>query len=265
MREVVSEFRNPVMLYSIGKDFERDAACRAQGLLSGAAAVLAAARRYDLEISRDDRLSRRYGEAARPRPSRSHQRRRRRARHIASRLGQPGPYPGDEDRGVATGARRRQVRRGLRRRASRRGEEPRQGAHLLASLRRARVGPAQSAAGTLEALQHAHSRGRVDARVSAVELDRARRLGIYPRRGDSCRSPLFRQGASGRRARRHADHGRRRSSAAAARRDAADAARPLPHARMLSAHGRDSNRTPIRSTRSSTKCGSPRPPRGRGG
>ena len=25
MREVVAEFKNPVMLYSIGKDFERDA------------------------------------------------------------------------------------------------------------------------------------------------------------------------------------------------------------------------------------------------
>ena len=59
MREVVAEFKNPVMLYSIGKDFERDAAPGDQGILSGAAAVSAAARRHDLEVSRDDRIPRR--------------------------------------------------------------------------------------------------------------------------------------------------------------------------------------------------------------
>ena len=55
----------------------------------------------------------------------------------------------------------------------------------------------------------ADSRGRVDARFSAVELDRTRRLGIYPRRRNSRRSPLLRQGSAGSRARRHVDHGGR--------------------------------------------------------
>ena len=36
MREVAAEFRNPVMLYSIGKDSLGDAASRAEGVLSGA-------------------------------------------------------------------------------------------------------------------------------------------------------------------------------------------------------------------------------------
>ena len=44
--------------------------------------------------------------------------------------------------------------------------------------------------------------GRVDARLPAVELDRTRRLGIRPRRGHSRRAALFRQGAAGGRARR---------------------------------------------------------------
>ena len=59
MREVAAEFRNPVMLYSIGKDSSVHAAPRAQGILSGQAAVPAAAHRYRLEISRDDRVPRR--------------------------------------------------------------------------------------------------------------------------------------------------------------------------------------------------------------
>ncbi len=46
LREVAAEFRRPVMLYSIGKDSERDAAPRAQGVLSGKAAVSAAACRH---------------------------------------------------------------------------------------------------------------------------------------------------------------------------------------------------------------------------
>ena len=89
-----------------------------------------------------------------------------------------------------------QLRRRVRRRAARRGEEPRQGAHLLAPLGRARVGPAQPAPGTLAPLQHPHPRGRIDARLSAVELDRARRVGIYawPKTSRSCRSISPRSG-----------------------------------------------------------------------
>ena len=55
----------------------------------------------------------------------------RRARHQSDRLGFRAPYPRDEDRGAAAGARPARLRRRFRRRAPRRGEEPRQGAHFL--------------------------------------------------------------------------------------------------------------------------------------
>ena len=38
-REAAAQFRKPVLLYSIGKDFDRPAAPGAQGVLSGQAAV----------------------------------------------------------------------------------------------------------------------------------------------------------------------------------------------------------------------------------
>ena len=58
MREVVSEFRNPVMLYSIGKDSSAMLHVAQKAFHPAQAAVSAAARRYDLEISRDDRIPR---------------------------------------------------------------------------------------------------------------------------------------------------------------------------------------------------------------
>ena len=54
--------------------------------------------------------------------------------------------------------------------------------------------------------------GRIDPRVPAVELDRARHLAIHPAREHPDRAALFRQAAAGRGARRHADHGRRRAA-----------------------------------------------------
>ena len=59
MREVVSEFRNPVMLYSMGKDSSAMLHIAQKAFLSVQAAVSAAARRYNLEIPRNDRVSRR--------------------------------------------------------------------------------------------------------------------------------------------------------------------------------------------------------------
>ena len=58
-------------------------------------------------------------------------------------------------------------------------------------------------------------------------------------RADPGGAALFRQGAPGGVAQRHLDHGRRRAHAARAGRAAADEARPLPHAGLLSAHRRD--------------------------
>ena len=60
-REAAAQFRAPVLLYSIGKDFDRAVASRAQGLLAGQAAVPAAAHRHHLEVPRHDRLSRQDG------------------------------------------------------------------------------------------------------------------------------------------------------------------------------------------------------------
>jgi hypothetical protein len=51
MREVVSEFRNPVVLYSMGIGFERASARRAKGFPSGQAAVSIIARGHGLEVS----------------------------------------------------------------------------------------------------------------------------------------------------------------------------------------------------------------------
>ena len=62
--------------------------------------------------------------------------------------------------------------------------------------------------------------GRVDPRLPALELDRARRLAVHLPGGDPDRAALLRGRAAGRRARRRADHGRRRAHAARAGREA---------------------------------------------
>ncbi len=59
--------------------------------------------------------------------------------------------------------------------------------------------------------------------------------------------------APGRRARRHADHGRRRAHAARARRGAGADEGALPHARLLPAHRRDRERRRRRCRRSSSE------------
>ena len=64
MREVVAELKTPVMLYSIGKDFERHASSGDESFLPRTTTVSILARRYNLEISRDDRLPRSNGTAA---------------------------------------------------------------------------------------------------------------------------------------------------------------------------------------------------------
>ena len=61
-------------------------------------------------------------------------------------------------------------------------------------------------------------------------------------RGHPDRAALLRRRAAGGRARRHADHGRRRPHAAAPGREADDEEGALPHARLLSADRRDRER-----------------------
>src|SRR5208337_5157534 len=88
-------------------------------------------------------------------------------------------------------------------------------------------------------VQHPHPRRRVDAGLSALELDRTRRLGICPCGEHSCRAALFFEGEADGRALRRAHHGRRRSPAARARREAASGARALPDAWLLSVDRRN--------------------------
>ena len=86
--------------------------------------------------------------------------------------------------------------------------------------------------------------GRHDARLPAVELDRARRLDLHPGRGDPDRAALSRRRAPGRGARRCADRRRRRAHALPGRREGGDAPRALPHPGLLAADRR--HRIPAR-------------------
>ena len=71
MREVVADMRNPVMLYSIGKDSSvmLHVALKAS---HPAKPPSSASRRYDLEIPGDDRVPRRDCAPPRPQAHRSH-------------------------------------------------------------------------------------------------------------------------------------------------------------------------------------------------
>ena len=64
LREVVAAFAKPVMLYSAGKDSSAMLHVAQKAFSPQNAAVSAAARRHDLEISRNDRVSRRDRGAA---------------------------------------------------------------------------------------------------------------------------------------------------------------------------------------------------------
>ena len=59
MREVVAECERPVMLYSIGKDSSVMLHLALKAFYPAPPAVPVSARRYDLEVSRDDRVPRR--------------------------------------------------------------------------------------------------------------------------------------------------------------------------------------------------------------
>src|SRR6188472_305467 len=220
----------------------RDAAPRAQGLPPRPPAVPAPARGHDVEVPRHVRVPRPDRRRARARAHRPRQRGGRAPRHqpIRPRLGRA--HRRHEDRGAQAGARGPRVRRRLRRRPPRRGEVARQGARLLVPLRPAPLGSPQPAPRALAPVQRSQAPGRVDPRLPALQLDRARRVGLHRARVDPDRAALPRRRAPGRRARRRAHHGRRRAHAPGAGRDPAAAARALPHPRRLPAVGRDRER-----------------------
>ena len=67
---------------------------------------------------------------------------------------------------------------------ARRDEEKSRAKERIFSFRSAATpGPEQPAPGTVASVQHPYPSGRVGAGFSAVELDRARRMAIHPRRG----------------------------------------------------------------------------------
>ncbi len=244
MREVVAECDSPVMLYSIGKDSAVMLHLARQGVLPGAAAVPAAARRHHLEVPRHVRVPRRAwrselgmellvyvnpeGLAAghqpvHPRLAAAHRRHedRRRCSQALDQYGFDAAFGG-----------------------ARRDEEKSRAKERVFSFRSAAapLGPEEAAPRALVAVQHAQAPRREPAGVPAVQLDRARRLAVHLARADPDRAAVLRRAAPGGRARRHADHGRRRAPAAAARRAAAAAEGALPHARLLSAHRRHRER-----------------------
>ena len=206
-----------------------------------------------------DRMAAELGHRA----ARAHQPGGRRARHQPVRPRLPGPHRRDEDRGPQAGARRARLRRGLRRRAARRGEVAREGARLLVPLGAAPLGPEEPAARAVAPLQRAQAPRRVDPRLPALQLDRARRLGVHRARGDPGRAALLRRRAARGAARRDAADGRRRPHAARGRRAARAAAGALPHARRLSAHGRGRELRRRPSPRSSRRCARRGPPSAR--
>ena len=131
---------------------------------------------------------------------------------------------------------------------ARRDEEKSRAKERIFSVRSADHGwdPKNQRPELWRALQHPFARAAVDARVPAVQLDRAGHLGIRRSRRNSRRTALLRQAAPGDQPRWGFDHGRRRSSAAGARRAApncgasasapwdairspAPSSRPLPH------------------------------------
>ena len=216
LREAAAEFRNPVLLYSIGKD--------SSVLLHLASKAFHPAKPPFPLLHVDTTwkfremiaLPRRRRGAARPAADRAHQPRRRGARHRPVRHGAARPHRRHEDRGAEAGARPARLRRRHRRRAARRGEVAREGAHLLAPQRQPSLG-SEAASGrscgtsTTRASRRARAcacfRCRTGPSSTSGTTSRAR---TFP----SCRS-ISRQAAAGGRARRRADHGRRRAPAAA--------------------------------------------------
>ena len=135
MREVAAEFRNPVMLYSIGKDSSVMLHLAHQGVLPGPLPFpllhVDTTWKFREMIAFRDETAQRLGAQA----DRAHQPGRRRARHQSVRLRLAAAYPGDEDRGAQAGA--RQVSASMRPSAAR-GATRRRAAPRSASSRSAR-------------------------------------------------------------------------------------------------------------------------------
>ena len=241
MREVAAEFRNPVMLYSIGKDSGVMLHLALKAFYPGQAAVPAAACRHDVEIPRDDRVPRRDRAAARARAASSTSTR------TASRAASTRSPPA---RPLHTQVMKTEaLKQALDSYGfdaafggARRDEEKSRAKERIFSFRTA--GHGWDPRNQRPELWHLYNtrirQGRVDPRVPAVQLDRARHLGIHPGREHPGRAALFRQAAR-RWCERDGtlimvDDERMPLVPGETPRDAQGA---LPHARLLSADRRD--------------------------
>ena len=218
MREVAAEFRNPVMLYSIGKDSSVMLHLALKAFYPGKPPFpllhVDTTWKFREMIAFRDQEMRRLGLDL--------------IVHTNEQGVKDGISPITHGSALYTDIMKTEalkqaltqprLRCGVRRRAARRGEVARQGARVLVPQRRAELGPQAAAAGAVASRQHQDRARREHAGVPAVELDRARRVDLHLSREHSGGAALFRGRPAGGRAGRHADHGRRR--AAAARRQA---------------------------------------------
>ncbi|CAA9483902.1 MAG: Sulfate adenylyltransferase subunit 2, partial [uncultured Solirubrobacteraceae bacterium] len=225
----------PPLLRRQGLD--RPPAAGGEGVPARPAALPADARRHGSQLRRGHRVPRPPCRRARRRDDR-----RLRAgvhRHRTGPRGDraAGVAQSPADRDAARRDREALVRRRLRWCPPRRGAGAGQGAHLLLPRRLRPVGSAPSAPRAVGRLQRPHPPRRARARLPAVELDRARRLGVHPRRGPGTALDLLRPRARGVPARRDA---LRRLAAHGADRRRGDVQdlRPLPHRGRHELHGR---------------------------
>ena len=198
MREVVAEFENPVMLYSIGKD--------SSVMLHLARKAFHPAPPPFPLLHVDTTWKFREMYEFRERMQREHGF----ELHRAHQPGRPAPQASTRSthgsdvhtdvmktEALKQALDKLRLRRGVRRRAPRRGEVAREGADLLASATAQHQWDPKNQRPELWRLYNARQRTRrVDARLPALELDRARRLALHLPRADPDRAALLRAGAA---------------------------------------------------------------------
>ena len=188
LREVAAEFRNPVMLYSVGKDSSVLLHLLLKAFAPGTPPIpllhVDTGWKFREMIAFRDRRAAETGVELRvhtnpdgvaqgigpitPRRDRAHRR--------------------DEDPGLKQALDQYGFDAAIG--GARRDEEKSRAKERIFSFRSAqhRWDPKTPAPGAVEPLQHAHPHGRERARVPAVELDRARRLAVHlPREASRCR------------------------------------------------------------------------------
>ena len=177
MREVVAEFERPVMLYSIGKDSSVLLRLAQKAFYPGPIPVSAAARRHDLQVPRDDRVPRRDGQGGRRAADRPHQHGGDRRRHAAVQGRHAALLRAAEDEGAARRARGRatSTRRSAARAATRSDRAPRSASSRCAT-RTGQWDPKHQRPELWHLLNEPPPARREHPRVSALELDRDRRL-----------------------------------------------------------------------------------------